>query len=927
MSSTTFQSKFGSKWWKIDFHVHTPASGDYGHGNQTVRDTTTPEDIIKAAMSQQLDAIIVTDHNSGEWIDKLKKTNEDLQSRSERPVWYRDLVIFPGVEISVSGGQDRIHVLAVFDPIVSGNTIAGLLGRCGILGNYGNEQTTTTTTSMSDTIRHIFDAGAIPILAHVDNDKGYLHNTSSLPDGGSIFKEPYRVFAAEFADLCAFDFHPSPAVRETVKALAKVGGSDAHLPEEIGRFSSWVKMSSPSIASMRLALQSPDWSISNQGENPNREPNLALLQLTITDMKHCGRVSPCQVWLNPHQTSLIGGRGSGKSTIVESLRIALAQNKTLDASLSRVQRRIDSFMAPASKKGGVMLGSTKVELVLRRNGEFFKLSWHSNDGIHKVSKRQDGNWIDDFGNPHERFPAIVLSQKQIEELADNPLGLLGIIDKRIGKLEWEEKWRQAYNQFLQLRERERELRRKLQEEPALRTQLADVQSDLAQFEKRGDGEILKRYQRRQLQWNAIGEDNVFESLSADIRMIADKFSLPDFPSHLFEESDSTLSEQKALHDSISVEFDHIRKQLETMANHVDAMKASWEDRISRSSWNKDVNSVTRKYNELVEEYKKKNSRLDMSVYNEWIVRRNSLLLRLKQTESVKTELRTVQGQIAEVQKRFLVLRCELLNMRRHFIESAIGDNQYVKIMVVPFGDVGELENTYRELLALEPGKYKDAILSDDKKCGILSGVVQWASDVGSNDDDLPRLIETLKHDTIAIINDEKSTDAWLTKKLKTEYANRPQSFDNLLSWFPEDSLRVQYAKNDSSGKFADLKQGSAGQKAAALLAFLLSNGEEPIIIDQPEDDLDNALVYDLVVKQLHESKNRRQVIVATHNPNIVVNGDSELVNVFQFHNGQVQIAHSGGLDDKYIREDICTIMEGGREAFERRYKRMEIDHV
>ena len=926
MSSPTSQPQFGSKWWKIDFHVHTPASGDYGHGNRTVRDSTTPEDILKAAMSKKLDAIVVTDHVSGGWIDDLKQANHALCEKPQKPDWYRELVIFPGVEIAVSGGQEPVHVLALFDPNVSRDTIAGLLGKCGITGHFGDSTATTTSSSLADTIDHIYEFGGIPIFAHIDAPKGYLHNEKSLPDNGRVFYGDHRVYAAEFANVKAFDTHPA-VFRKVVDSLAKVGGSDAHLPEEIGRFSSWIKMSSPSISSMKLALQSPDWSIKNQDDDPNREPNFVLLQLTITNMKHCGRVSPCKVWFNPHQTSLIGGRGSGKSTVVESVRIALAQNKTLDPSLSRVQGRIDSFMAPASKKGGVMLGSTKVELVLRRNEEFFKVSWCSTDSIHKVSKWQDGKWIDDLGNPRERFSAIVLSQKQIEELADNPLGLLGIIDKRIRKLEWEGKWRQTYNQFLQLRERERELHRKLQEEPALRTHLADVESDLAQFEKRGDGEILKRYQRRQLQWNAIGEDNVFEALSADIRIVAGKVSLPDFPSHLFDVSDSTLAEQKALHDDISRSFDKLRAQLEAIAAQVDTIKLDWTRRITESDWNRDVTAVTTKYNELVKEYEKKNSRLDMSVYNEWIVRRNSLLSRLKQAESVRRELGIVQGQIVEIQKKFVELRYELLNMRRHFIESVIGDNQYVKIMVVPFGDVGELENTYRELLALEPGKYKDAILSDDKKSGLLSGFTQWAADVGSNDDDLPRLIETLKHDTIAIIKDEKSTDAWLARKLKTEYANRPQSFDNLLSWFPEDSLRVQYAKNDSSGKFADLKQGSAGQKAAALLAFLLSHGEEPIVIDQPEDDLDNALVYDLVVKQLHESKNRRQVIVATHNPNIVVNGDSELVNVFHFNNGQVQIAHSGGLDDKNIREDICTIMEGGREAFERRYKRMEIDHV
>ena len=574
-----------------------------------------------------------------------------------------------------------------------------------------------------------------------------------------------------------------------------------------------------------------------------------------------------------------------------------------------------------------MLASTKIELDLRRNDEHFKLSWTASDESHKIQKRQGDEWIDDQGDPHDRFSVIVLSQKQIEELADNPLGLLGIIDKRIGKGEWNEKWQQAYTKFLQLRESERELQRRLQEEPALRAQLADVESDLLQFEKRGDGEILNRYQRRRLQWNAIGEDNVFTGLSTELRAIAGRFSLPDFPSRLFDGSDSTLAEQKSLHDSVATELNQVQAQLEAIADRVDAIKASWVQRITESAWRHDVDEVTAKYNELAEEYAKKNSRLDMSVYNGWIGKRNSLLSRIKQVESVKTELLAVKKQIFETSQRFLDLRKELLNLRRKFIESAIGGNPYVKMTVVPFGNLSDLESTYRELLALESGKYKDAILSDDKHNGILSGFAKWAEDANCDDNDLPWLIETLKSDTMAIVKGEKTTDGWLTKKLKGEYAQRPQSFDNLLSWFPEDSLRVKYARSDSPKEFVDLKQGSAGQKAAAILAFLLSNGDEPIIIDQPEDDLDNALIYDLVVKQLHESKNRRQVIVATHNPNIVVNGDSELVHSFHFKNGQVQIAHSGGLDDKDIREDICTIMEGGREAFERRYKRMEIDQT
>ena len=143
-----------------------------------------------------------------------------------------------------------------------------------------------------------------------------------------------------------------------------------------------------------------------------------------------------------------------------------------------------------------------------------------------------------------------------------------------------------------------------------------------------------------------------------------------------------------------------------------------------------------------------------------------------------------------------------------------------------------------------------------------------------------------------------------------------------MCWWPQDLLRVKYSRNPQDGRFDNLEKGSAGQKAAAILAFLLSYGNEPLIIDQPEDDLDNALIYDLVVKQIKENKIRRQLFIVTHNPNIVVNGDAELVHVLKYKNGQVQIEQQGGLEDAAIRAEICTIMEGGREALEKRYKRM-----
>ena len=119
-----------------------------------------------------------------------------------------------------------------------------------------------------------------------------------------------------------------------------------------------------------------------------------------------------------------------------------------------------------------------------------------------------------------------------------------------------------------------------------------------------------------------------------------------------------------------------------------------------------------------------------------------------------------------------------------------------------------------------------------------------------------------------------------------------------------------------------ITQGSQGQRSAALLAFLLAFGDEPLVLDQPEDDLDNHLIYELIVRQIRENKRRRQLIIVTHNPNVVVNGDAEMVHAFGFGGGQCRVVERGALQEKAVREEVCRVMEGGREAFSRRWARL-----
>ena len=158
---------------------------------------------------------------------------------------------------------------------------------------------------------------------------------------------------------------------------------------------------------------------------------------------------------------------------------------------------------------------------------------------------------------------------------------------------------------------------------------------------------------------------------------------------------------------------------------------------------------------------------------------------------------------------------------------------------------------------------------------------------------------------------------YLQRKLE-----KPEFADHIRCWFPEDDLSIEYSRGGDGSDWSSITQGSQGQRSAALLAFLLAFGDEPLILDQPEDDLDNHLIYELIVRQIRENKHRRQLIIVTHNPNVVVNGDAEMVHALDFRTGQCKVVESGALQQPRVREEICRVMEGGREALSRRWARL-----
>jgi hypothetical protein len=141
---------------------------------------------------------------------------------------------------------------------------------------------------------------------------------------------------------------------------------------------------------------------------------------------------------------------------------------------------------------------------------------------------------------------------------------------------------------------------------------------------------------------------------------------------------------------------------------------------------------------------------------------------------------------------------------------------------------------------------------------------------------------------------------------KLEELDLPDRMELLLNISPDSD---NYRKVDNL---------STGQQCTAILHLLLLDNKDPLIIDQPEDNLDNAFIADHIVNELRRSKTKRQFLFATHNANIPVFGDAEWIGVLQEEDGRAKLRASGSIDATEVKDLAANILEGGKEAFTRR---------
>ena len=921
---------FGARWWRFDFHTHTPASMDYGKGrNQRELEKRSPREWLLDFMRAEVHCVAITDHNTGDWINPLQE--EYRRMKSNPPDDFRKLTLFPGVEITVDGGT---HMLAIFDPSCSASEVVSLLGAVGFPSDKHGTSDACTKKSVIEVAQAIRSSGGLAIPAHTDREKGLFQVEEGLSKVDRLtLRTLLEADVLDAIEVVNAQFEPPSIYRTVDPALPRILGTDSHHPPGTpaknypGSRFTWVKMGEPSLEGLRLALLdgSPLSVLRSDDEisNPNEQPRLTIDSIEIQDTRYMGKSEFATAHFSPWLSAIIGGRGSGKSTLVEMTRLGMQREADLPR---RLQQDFREFVrtSSSSRESGVILDSTEVRINLRKDGLCYRLRWRpGGSGPVIEQKMSNQSWKEVPGEVTSRFPVRILSQKQVFEIANDPNALLRLVDEAqsVNPTERQSKREQAESDFMSLKNHARSLESRLSNRERLEGELADVERQISLFEKGENQDLHRRFRsvRRQRQVFDERADEMKANVSA-LRQVVETVEPSSFPSDLFE----------AVPDAMAMMTDAVKRQaniatrLRRKADELDDFQEEWSARVAESQWSKEAQLSAEQYSVFVTQLTEQGGG-DPEAYETLTQRQHEIRKEIDALESVRREKDDVERQASRLLQQLEKDRRDLTADRVAFLNSVLDNNPYVQIEVVPFGlDPREAEDGFLRALGRED-RGLESILNDAGNRGILAELFRNApDDSAGRGDSLAMSIRDLKNRFARIHAGEVGE---LGKYLSNHLRRMtPEQMDRFHLWWPEDALQVRY-RRATTDKFVSLKRGSPGQKSAAILAFLLSYGDDPIILDQPEDDLDNYLIYDLIVRQMRENKRRRQVIVATHNPNIVVNGDAEKVISMDHKNGQCVVTPTGTgcLQDGGVRARICEVMEGGRRAFESRYRRLSGD--
>ena len=892
----------GSRWWRVDLHSHSPASLDF----RSESDCTTPnwEGWIQAARDAGLQAVAITDHNTAKAVEALKQAAATVENAP---------ILFPGVEITASDGT---HILLVLDPHCTRDHVNGLLTLAKVPVDQRGKREARSTLSVEGILKLALRDRVVCIGAHVNGQSGLLKLTGQT-----------RIAVLKHPGLAAVEIDPDTELDEawidgsrgeTKRELSRIWSSDSHSFDQAGRRFTWIKMTRPNAEGLRLALLDGSDSLKparkDDEDDPNQHPDLAIESIKVQQAQYMGRSEPLTVRFNPWLNAIIGGRGTGKSTLIDICRKTLRRDEELpDKEASSLRAVFDRRMrAPASRGDeGLLTAKTVVEVVYRKSGERFVLRWDPQGQEQPIERLEGDRRIPEEGRIRERFPVRIYSQKQLFELATRPNALLTVIDDaaEVDGAAWQRKRKESKARYLSLRAGARDLQAQAADLPDRKAALSDVRRKIAVLEKGGNAKALNEYRTRRNQestWQSV-QSTAVSGVDA-VEEAGRELAVSDLSLSADASEDEALAALERTHESLRTTVQDLQQSVLAAVKKARLEIRALRDGADTRAWREAVEASEKAFQQVSQQLAEAGI-ANPDEYRDLLQRATTLELEIASLKQHRETATKREEEATAALKRYRRLREEHGEVRKSFTAKTSGDLIRVAIRVNAVCDT--LDPFLREALG---------IARFDEDYRLLREKVTLEDGEAWSFDRLDELVSELRE----LLADPEKERAAADRRFVTALRRlQPERLDRLALYLPDDAVDVEFrGPRDCEKAWKKLAQGSPGQKTAALLAFVLGYGDEPILLDQPEDDLDNTLIYELLVQRLRDTKATRQVIVVTHNPNIVVHGDAELVVSLEAAGGQTRIVFAGGLQEQKGREEICRVMEGGRAAFEARYRRI-----
>lgn len=867
----------GAEWVRADFHLHTRADLEFSY---TGTDENYVPEYVGRLMAADICLGVITNHN---------KFDLSEYSRLSSYAANRGIYLLPGVELSVGEGASGVHVLIVFDSswIDDGeDRISGFISSQfkGVDQRDYQRENARSTNSLAQTVADLNRYGKpyFLIFAHVEESKGlWKEMPTRLCDWNRVDWQGIRSRVLGFQNVRTNDAtktsHPDRMDRQKVRAKigadnypAEVEGSDPKSIAEIGShgYPCYVKIGEYSFEAVRFALESKSLRVAQ---------SVPLCRHSyVRSVNFSGGLMDGQtVRFSSSLNTLIGVRGSGKSAVVECLRYAL--------DMPFVEGLID--------------GQYKRGLVSHVLGSGGKVTVEAIDAFgqpYRVS-RILGNQPEVFRGDERQPPGISIG----EVVVKHPLCF--------GQKELSARDESSENDLL---------------ERLIGSRLSAVRAEIAQ-----------KKQEIRVFWAPMTEvDNPQEKI-ADVK---GAISTIDAQLAIY----NTLDVAENLQEKVDLDHDHlwlVRADVAIdqfisacergISENVDSLHSivAYQPRREHTFWSEyreaydqflsAVEDAKRNCRTLRDAYARLHGLLDK--HQGLIASQSERFARVERDLSERLakegHAKVRPDEYVQLKKRSAVLKQSLIELNKAQATRTARRQRLV-------GMIAELQDLYQKefQLAWQEIEKINAASSSLKISytyrgnheAFLNHMTATFRGTGVRNAVYSRLVEQfsdyyqcyLKFKDVRDIIGDKA-DAFAERFCS-------QILD-LLTWQVPNKTAIMF-------KGKPLVSHSLGQRASALVLFVMSLRENDIIIiDQPEDDLDSQTIYEDVIKLVLKLKPNVQFIFATHNANVPVLGDAEQVIACNYSGAGIKF-DLGSLDVKKQQRHIIEIMEGGTEAFGRR---------